>query len=535
MSVFPLNAIRNYWIGGCLLIVLVGSVAASIWQGQYTIDHVHWGLMLSNALDFANGRVPYKEIFIQYGFLTTFLYATAFSLLGQNLLSLIAVTALAYAIGLYLVFVIANALTNDKVFALVIFLTVVLLHPITIYPWSNYLAFPFLMLGLWGVVRGNADRLVGLLIGLSLGLAILMREGMAPAVILFIFGAAVIDLYGRNCTFKKCLIDNSFVFMGVLAPIILFFLYLSLIDVLSYWVGLSWTLPKVYVETYFPHMGGIGFAKPLITQIVRGVLRFDVRWIIIATMVVANILVLVIFLLKRDRGLINTGMAKVALFSLIFLTSAMHLQEIFRIATGSAVGIVNLFLLLRRVRLHYLAFILFAAAMTITIAPADSGENFSSTNYFFPSKDIIERSAAVSVPEYFKGQRWEADAQQFYENIAQDLKNIARYCPVRYHYNYTYDVFLKVLSPFEQYQLAPFFTEKRMSAVRTDFDLDSKMQNPRDIVIFQQTPNSAVSEFVAPAGFSVYKTYKTPRTNFLYRDNALLILVPTACARLLTR
>ena len=38
---------------------------------RYQYDGHHIGLIYSNSLDFINGKKPYKEIFIQYGILTT--------------------------------------------------------------------------------------------------------------------------------------------------------------------------------------------------------------------------------------------------------------------------------------------------------------------------------------------------------------------------------------------------------------------------------------------------------------------------------
>ncbi len=81
-------------------------VVFSIWQGAYNVDPHHWGLMLSNAKDLHDGLYPYKDIFIQYGVLTTVLQALAYGA-GQNMLSLIVITALLYAIGLLLVYLIA--------------------------------------------------------------------------------------------------------------------------------------------------------------------------------------------------------------------------------------------------------------------------------------------------------------------------------------------------------------------------------------------------------------------------------------------
>ena len=426
-------------------------------------------------------------------------------------------------------FVLAKSLTRDVVLSVYIVLTLLLLHPITIYPWSNYLAFPALVLGLYGVTVARA-RAAALFAGVLFGLAILVREGLAPSVVLFLLGSILIDILTSRRSVRECVGRAALLLAGGALPVLAFVLYLVYLDVVSYWIGLSWYLPRIYIETYFPHMAGFGLAKPLLAQIVNGVARFDVRWILIGATLLANVSLLGLFVVNRHGRPARAANAKVALFSLLLISSALHLPEIFRIATGSAVGLINLYLLLKLVRLQHVAFIGLAAAMIVTIAPADSGENFSTTNYFFPSKEVIDSAGEVHTPADFRGQRWDVEARSFYANIENDLKDIARHCAVRYQYNYTYDVFLKVLSPFEQYQLAPFFTEGRMSAVRKDFGLEAKLREHRDIVLFQQTPNADVAAFVPPPGFSVFRHYKTPRTNFLYRDNALLILVPTECA-----
>ena len=46
----------------------------SVFIISYQYDGHHVGLVYSNALDLINGRYPYKEIFIQYGFLTTLIH-----------------------------------------------------------------------------------------------------------------------------------------------------------------------------------------------------------------------------------------------------------------------------------------------------------------------------------------------------------------------------------------------------------------------------------------------------------------------------
>ena len=51
--------------------VLIFYFLYSIFILRYYVDGHHIGLMYSNSIDLINGKLPYKEIFIQYGILTT--------------------------------------------------------------------------------------------------------------------------------------------------------------------------------------------------------------------------------------------------------------------------------------------------------------------------------------------------------------------------------------------------------------------------------------------------------------------------------
>ena len=61
-----------------LLFISCLIITGSIWQGAYNNDPIHWGLMLSNAKDLYEGQLPYKDIFIQYGILTTLIHSFAY-------------------------------------------------------------------------------------------------------------------------------------------------------------------------------------------------------------------------------------------------------------------------------------------------------------------------------------------------------------------------------------------------------------------------------------------------------------------------
>lgn len=160
-----------------LLLISTAVVVLSLAQGAYHLDPHHWGLMLSNAVDLAKGRIPYKEIFIQYGLLTTLIEFLFYSLY-HNVLSLIFGVSLLYAIGLVGIYFLALQLSSKRKIALFTFITAFLIHPLAIYPWSNYVSFPFIVFGCWMIVRSGDDWFIGLCGGLLLGCAVLAREGL---------------------------------------------------------------------------------------------------------------------------------------------------------------------------------------------------------------------------------------------------------------------------------------------------------------------------------------------------------------------
>jgi hypothetical protein len=97
-------------------------VFRSVTQGAYHLDPHHWGLMTSNAVDIARGRVPYKEIFIQYGFLTAYLEYLFFAA-GKNVLSIIFGVSTLYSVGLVGVYFLTFHLVKKRRVALYAFLT----------------------------------------------------------------------------------------------------------------------------------------------------------------------------------------------------------------------------------------------------------------------------------------------------------------------------------------------------------------------------------------------------------------------------
>jgi hypothetical protein len=169
-------------------------------------------------------------------------------------------------------------------------------------------------------------------------------------------------------------------------------------------------------------------------------------------------------------------------------------------------------------------FFLFAYTLSATFLTLNTG------NYFYPSSDLKKNVFTVNSIEYFKGQKWPIKTIHYYENIDEDLKNIfILNCGIQYHYNDSTDSFLQIISPFRQYQIAPYATGDFFNDLRPDLDFKSKITQASDILIFKSLLDSDLANYKIPLGFYAYAKYSTPPNFFWPLNQSLLILIPNLC------
>jgi hypothetical protein len=424
--------------------------------------------MLSNSKDLYDGKLPYKEIFIQYGYLTTLVHAAGYAL-SKSLLTLISSTTIAYILGLIILFELSVKAIKSELIALYVVIIAYLFHPLVIYPWSNYVAYPFLMYGVFILVYPQS-RILNFLGGVCLGLSILAREGLAPAVSLAIFISFAIDFFNRRDTLKQYILRLINIILGFLFPIIIFFIYIVFFDLFEFWKIMSIDLPKVYAKEIFVHMSGVKIFRGLKDACINGITSLDFRWILISIMYFANLYILFRYFLKDRPKYLSVETLKISFFCLLFSSSALHSPEIFRISTASIIGLISLFIVLNFYNLAYKVFILFAVSLTITIIWKNSGI------YYFPSLQNIQMGNKVEISEYFSGQRWNAAKIDYYKKVDSEFRkvNALKSCKINYFVNNTNDAFITLLSPFKPLQQAPFVLRQYMSNLRADYVLLQK-------------------------------------------------------------
>lgn len=121
-------------------------------------------------------------------------------------------------LGLFALYFLSMQITKDKTLAIFSFVSAVLLHPIAIYPWSNYVAFPFLAFGALFLFSYRHAVIMKFFAGFLFGLAILAREGLFPALIIFSLLYSICSFYMKDGALKIRLLNVFIYWVGFFCP-----------------------------------------------------------------------------------------------------------------------------------------------------------------------------------------------------------------------------------------------------------------------------------------------------------------------------
>jgi hypothetical protein len=501
------------------LLIFFAIIVGSVFQGIFSQDYHHYGLMLSNALDLTAGKLPYKDIFIQYGFLTTLIHSLTY-LIFKSMIGLTFITAIFYAYGLLILKKIYSQCIPNNKFGLYFLLVCYLFHPVIFLPWSNYIAFPFLLLSISSLISKDADKSLtkNIQCGIFFGLAILAREGNILAIALLIALFIMADFFCFKKTFKNILIRYSKILFGIAITLTPFFLYLHENQLFFYWKTHSIDLPKVYADVVFPNMNLYKFYLRFIKESVMGMINFDIRWFLINSIVLVNVIYLLKIMFNRNNLLERECAAKISIASLALLVLMLHIPEIFRFASGGILGLILVFCIFENKKWGHLAILFIIGGLTATFVSGTSGVNISYR--FFQNQNKLK---VVSV-EGFQGLIWPENSILAYERISTDLKKLqSNPCNFKYHFNVTDNNFLTFLSPFNKFQIAPHhfssanYTSDKFDALRPDLNYKEKIIEADDIVIFDYVDkNRKYNNFIV---FNSYEIY----------DSILGIYIPEKC------
>jgi len=439
-----------------LSIILLSSIL-SFFFNQYVYDGHHHGLMFSNALDLINLKKPYKEIFIQYGLLTTIIHAMSLYIFGKFIFSLHIITIIFYLSSIFVIFKIIEKIVNVKYAVLGIF-ALVSNHPFPVLPWSNYIAFFFITISIFFFLKKNNYSL--LLAGFCLGLCVLSRQDYFIAIF------TTLTTYMFVCFFFERSI-NKFkniikLLSGFLIPLSFFFLYLVYFDLFDKWIKYL-LLPTFYLEYSNVSISEyiINFIKFFLSKSFINYIN-EPQYLLISLILISNSFLSIIFLVQKKFNLFF-----VAVLSL-FLSSVGISTELFRLYTSVSIGIVSLMYFISRIKSDDLKNL---CIFLILITSFFSFLFYPTGNYISFNKINIFQQNQKPSSELFKFKKWLPHQVDALNQISRIRNDLLFNCKIKFGENLTFNTYFTNILNLERVKIIPYVkSDSKNSLMHKYFD-----------------------------------------------------------------
>jgi hypothetical protein len=433
----------------------------SIYVVRYQYDGHHIGLVYSNAIDLIKGKLPYKEIFIQYGFLTTLIHSLILLLFENKVFLISLFNIIFYSLGiLFTSKTIKNLINKDYAFLG----TIVILfnHPIPWLPWSNYIAFFFVSISLFLLSR---QKIFFFLISLTFSLAILSRQDFfIPITFSFILFSIILLLSRTTINFTNILQILS----GFFLPIIFFLIYLIFLDIYKDWLDYL-ILPKYYLEVYNTSLINLMFNYIAFFSI-ESFFNFiyTPQYFLISIILISN--TVFIFLKIINKIKIPNNIFYIILLSLSLSLLSLKI-ELFRLYTSVIFGLIPLFYFLNKIedadlKYNLKLLIILPSLYSIIFYPFGNNKQFEKLEFH-----TLNLKLTNSDYDYVK---W-PDTKV---NTINLINNLSKKCTVQYLDNLSFDTFLSTIGNYDRIRLIPF-EKKDLKDTNFHYFLDS-IKNTED-------------------------------------------------------
>ncbi len=235
---------KNY----SLFIFPIISFIGGVWQGQYTDDGYHWGFIFSNALDIIDGKIPFKEIFIEYGIFSTIIHSITLLLFKKNLLSLMVLTCFLYSLSILLIGKITQRFTLNKYLGFFSTFIIFMIYPWPVFPWPNFISFFFTILFCYFYIL--EDKKFNYISGITLGLTYLSYTTVYNFIIfLFLITSIFFIILNLKRIDQKFIKKNINCIIAFIGTILIFLIYLSYNNLFGIWLEYQ-KIPFIMADAY---------------------------------------------------------------------------------------------------------------------------------------------------------------------------------------------------------------------------------------------------------------------------------------------
>ena len=358
-----LNLKENYLIYIALFLIFFISIYLGFRHSIYNQDYHHSFFILSMYIDHQNNFEYFKDIFLQYGLGQTIFYKIIDSFIKINIVTILKVNVVIYAINLIILFQIFKKISNSKI-SITLITILFLIHPYSIYPWPDYLSGFCLSIFIFFFLD-QEKKIIPLLYAILLFLAIFFRSTYLINI------ALTIIIYTVTCLYFKSNNNLKKIFLILVSLLTAYFLSLIYYKNLYLWFAESIGFISNYAgytkhtEIYnlvVQYVGREGFIfLKIMYYLFRSTLElFDPRniknYIFVISIFFNIFFIIQIFSKKFD---VNNFEKKIFFISILGLTGFVQstmLMEIFR-NINSTIGIIVTMAYIIEKKKIYLSFV----------------------------------------------------------------------------------------------------------------------------------------------------------------------------------
>ena len=445
----------KYLIASLVLILIFFFYSAYIFL--YAYDGHHHGLIYSNAKDLIEGRAPYKEIFIQYGLLTTLIHSSIILIFGENIYYINLINILIYSFSIFFIFKVTERLVNSF-YGLLAVLLILANHPIPWLPWSNYISFFFILLALFFYINNYKYSYASA--GVFFAFACLSRQDYFIPIFTTFVSFFFISFFYWNKNIKKYIK----VFIFFLLTIFIFIFFLMVFDLFNNWLN-YFNLQSIYLEKSqlsilnYLYEYLLFFFTTALTNFINLPQYFLIFLILLSS-------VFYIFFSKKYN---NTILLFISILSISLSAVSINL-ELFRLYSSVSVGVIVLLFLISKIKfIDYRKFciflLLFVSLFSFYFYPKGNNNSFK--------KIDTDIRYEVSKIDIFKFQRWPQKINEPLLKYYQLQKTILENCKIEYAENLTFNNYFTNISILKRIKLIPHIgSDVKNSLLTTFFEED---------------------------------------------------------------
>jgi len=535
-----LNKIFKYKLNFFLIFLFLISFYNSINQAIYNYDGFHWGLVLFSADGLNKNLIPYKEVFIHYGFLTTYINSIILKIFDNNFLYIFSLSSFLYAFSIFLIGILINKFSNQNL-AMVGAITIFLIHPYAIYPWHTY--YLFFIFNVFLFFRVSENFYYQQFSYLILSLIILFSESFFfPSLIILIFDCFLSLLkQGRfNLIFIKIIFSRIFFYI---LPFFFFFFYLITNQIFEEWKVYN-QMGKVFFEILDMNLYSIfiSFFATLSNKTIEKFF-FEPQWIIFSFLIIFNIIYLSKFfssLFFKKKNNYNYTLILISFSSLILLFQTLHSITIFKFSCGLVIGFIVLFSFInsiddKEIKIISSSIILFLGLFSFELAKSNSNLTYV---YKYKKEDHVKNNYF----KYFKSQRLHQKNWNHLITTSQKIEELKLKCKVTYGANLSKDGLISVImrDSIKVVHRIPWFEHKKGSWMNKYYNTFLKYfdvnllknineQIDKDSIIIYTDRENFPTLFIANKKLDFSNKMNFESLPYSYQNKNKIIIFPKKC------